>query len=409
MKKIKYIYISSLVFSPTVYQTQVIDWLHLYAENGVDFELVHQFYINPKNIKFHRDQKRQIKNTFHGNVRFLYVHHNYPIFRWINKLITLCFFLKDILCNDKIVFFSRANIGHEMAFMKKLIGSKIVYYYDLRAATVDEAVQVMKAKGTFSKNRYKRIADIAYGEYLRLMTADKVFCVSNALKKYNVEEYHADESKFVSYPCLSMHSKFFYDENLRERKRVELGYTKEDNVYVYSGGVANVWTVPDSFLRLFFRVAEQDQHAKMLVLTFKATKALYDTIASDPLLKERVQVYEGIPNEKIVDFLNAADFGILLRQNCVLNNVASPSKYAEYMLCGLPTIISESIHDFANYCRVHKTGILFSNYDFEHMDEVEIKPLSKDMFNRKSIADVAVVELSKESAAKRLVKELKIY
>lgn len=409
MKKIKYIYINSHVFSSAVYQTQVIDWLHLYAENGVDFELVHQFYINPKNIKFHRSQKQQIRNAFHGKVRFLYVHHNYPIFRWINKLITLLFFLKDILCNDKIVFFSRANIGREIAFMKHLFGSKIVYFYDLRGATVDEAVQTMKAKNNYSKREFDRIADIAYGEYMRQMIADKIFCVSNALKKYNVEEYHANESKFVLYPCLSMHSKFFYDENLRERKRVELGYSKDDNVYIYSGGVGVEWHVPDAFLRLFAKVAERDNHARMLVLTFKATKALYEIIENDFHLKNNVQVFEGVPNERVVDYLNAADFGILLRKNRILNNVASPSKYAEYMLCGLPTIISESIHDFANYCRSHNTGILFSNYDFEHIDSVEIKPLSKDMFDRKHIADVAVAELSKESASKRLVKEFEIF
>lgn len=406
MNKIKYFYVNSHVFSSAVYQTQVIDWLHLYAENGVKFELVHQFFINPKNIKFHRDQREQIKNAFYGKVRFLYVHHNYPIFRCINKLITFCFFLKDILCNKKIVIFSRANIAREITFMKKLTGGRIVYYYDLRGATVDEAVQTMKAKGNFSKREFKKIADIAYGEYLRLTLADKIFCVSNALKKYDVEEYHVDESKFVLYPCLSMHRKFFYDENLRERKRAELGFTKEDNVYVYSGGVGVAWHVPDAFLRLFAKIAEKDNHAKMLVLTFKATKALFDIIESDTKLKNNVQVFEGVPNERIVDYLNAADFGILLRENRILNNVASPSKYAEYMLCGLPTIISESIHDFANYCRLHNTGVLFSNDDFEHIEGVVIKPLSKDMFNRKDIADVAAVELSKESAAKRLVKEL---
>lgn len=408
MEKVKYIYVNSHVFSSAVYQTQVIDWLHLYAENGLPFVLVHQFYINPLKIKFHRDQKRQIRKAYRGKLRFQYVHQNYPIFRLTNKLIFLFFFLGDIIKNDKIVFFSRADIGREISFLKKLFGKKIVYYYDLRGANVDEAINSMKAKGSYSKRWYQKIADTAYGEYLRQLIADKVFCVSNALMKYQKEEYHADLSKYVLYPCLSKSSKFFFDEDLRNRKRQELGFSQDDNVYVYSGGCGAAWHVPDAFLRLFEKVAEKDVHAKMLVLTFKATKVLYEMVNNNPLLKDKVQVFEGIPNDRIVDFLNAADFGILLRENRILNNVASPSKYAEYMLCGLPTIISESVHDYADYCRNHQTGIVFSNYDFEHLEQVDVSPLKKGMFDRKNIALVAAKLLSKENAAVRLIEELKI-
>ena len=407
MEKVKYIYINSHVFSSAVYQTQVIDWLHLYAENGLTFELVHQFYINPLNIKFHRDQKRQIRKAYQGEVRFQYVHQNYQIFRFSNKLINLFFFLGDIITNDKIVFFSRADIGREIGFLKKLFGRKIVFYYDLRGANVDEAINIMKTKGSYSKREYRKIADTAYGEYIRQLIADKVFCVSNALMKYQQEEYHADISKYVLYPCLSKHSKFYFDESLRDSKRQELGFSKDDNVYVYSGGVGNVWHVPDAFLRLFRKIADNDNNAKMLVLTFKATEDLYKLVESDPILNNRVKVFEAIPNDKIVGYLNAADFGVLLRENRILNNVASPSKYAEYMLCGLPTIISESVHDYADYCRKYQTGIVLSNYDFEHLEQADVAPLKKEVFDRKNIALIAANLLSKESAAQRIVKELR--
>jgi len=41
-------------------------------------------------------------------------------------------------------------------------------------------------------------------------------------------------------------------------------------------------------------------------------------------------------------FLQAADMGILLRKKDPLNEVAAPTKFAEYMMTGLPTLISKN-------------------------------------------------------------------
>ena len=406
--KVKYLYVSSHIFSEAVYRTQILDWLDLYACNNLDFELVHQFYINPLNITFHQDQKRKIKKAYSGRVHFEYIHQNYPIFRPLNKLYTLLFFMRFFWDNDRVVIFSRADIGREMKFLKGIFGKKLVYYYDLRAAQVDQDLMSIKNKEKFTSRAYHMVAETAYSEYLRQKIADKVFCVSNALRRYNVEQYHADPDKFVLYPCLSLHSKFYYSKELRESRRTELGYSDEDNVYVYSGGVGNAWHVPASFLRLFDKIARQDAKAKMLVMTVKATKALYEIIENNMVLKDRVTVLEGVPNADIVGYLNAGDFGILLRENFILNNVASPSKYAEYMLCGLPTIISEAVHDYADYCKQNNTGIVFSNKDLANLDKCTFVPLSKSQFDRLRIANVAAEKLSKESAAKRIVEELTV-
>jgi hypothetical protein len=39
VKKREYIYISNLTFDGTVFITQVADWLNLYKENGIVFDL----------------------------------------------------------------------------------------------------------------------------------------------------------------------------------------------------------------------------------------------------------------------------------------------------------------------------------------------------------------------------------
>ena len=44
---------------------------------------------------------------------------------------------------------------------------------------------------------------------------------------------------------------------------------------------------------------------------------------------------------EVPHYLNAADVAFLFRDNVVMNAVASPTKLAEYMACGLPIISSE--------------------------------------------------------------------
>jgi hypothetical protein len=43
-KKKKFVYLCSISYDGTVYKTQVIDWLNLYAENGVSFDLIQIFH-----------------------------------------------------------------------------------------------------------------------------------------------------------------------------------------------------------------------------------------------------------------------------------------------------------------------------------------------------------------------------
>ena len=45
------------------------------------------------------------------------------------------------------------------------------------------------------------------------------------------------------------------------------------------------------------------------------------------------------------DFLNAADFGFILRERNKINRVACPTKFAEYCLTGLPVIIGDAVPD----------------------------------------------------------------
>ena len=62
------------------------------------------------------------------------------------------------------------------------------------------------------------------------------------------------------------------------------------------------------------------------------------------IAREDVQLRLGRIAE-INDFLNAADFGFILRERNEINRVAFPTKFAEYCLTGLPVIIGDAVPD----------------------------------------------------------------
>lgn len=53
------------------------------------------------------------------------------------------------------------------------------------------------------------------------------------------------------------------------------------------------------------------------------------------------------PHEQVASFLMAADVALLLRENTLTNRVASPVKFAEYLRCGVPVIMTHYVGDLA--------------------------------------------------------------
>ena len=67
-----------------------------------------------------------------------------------------------------------------------------------------------------------------------------------------------------------------------------------------------------------------------------------------------------VPYIEVSDYLNAADIGIIIRNNDIVNNVASPIKFSEYISCGLPVISNKSVDIITQMLENNKCGSLIS-------------------------------------------------
>ncbi|MEA3174503.1 MAG: hypothetical protein QOF42_1914, partial [Gammaproteobacteria bacterium] len=159
--------------------------------------------------------------------------------------------------------------------------------------------------------------------------------VSEALREL-MSGYCSGKPNWVL-PCLANENDFFFDENLRQRMRAELGVGNDDPVYVYSGSLAGYQCFED-MVSIFATTLRKRPNAHLIVLT-PYVDAAREKIAGLPA--DRV-VCLAVPNAKVNDYLNAADFGFLLRDDTPVNRVAFPTKFAEYALAGLHVIMKHS-------------------------------------------------------------------
>ena len=102
-------------------------------------------------------------------------------------------------------------------------------------------------------------------------------------------------------------------------------------------------------------------------------------------------VLKSVSMHEVNDYLNAADFAVFLRRNNPVNRVASPVKFCEYSLSGLPIIMGDAVKQAFSYAE--KLGNMI-HYRFG--SELTLPPKTSDL-RRQEISNEAKMHLSRSA------------
>lgn len=217
--------------------------------------------------------------------------------------------------------------------------------------------------------------DAEYNEYLNKITSlsdsisdlerdaillsDFRCAVSEKLVTYWHQKYNYVSKNHCVIPCtINSNESHYPSENEIKSVRKELGFANDDVVIVYSGSAADWQSLQmvDDFLLLQMR---------------SNTGIKFILLSNSPL--EQLKMYKEFPNRiiqkwvkahEVKKYLYASDYGMLIRENSVTNEVASPTKFAEYLHAGLKVLISENIGDFSAFTKKNNCGTIITDFEF---------------------------------------------
>lgn len=187
--------------------------------------------------------------------------------------------------------------------------------------------------------------------------SDYRIAVSNKLTAYWKTRYNYTGLQYVVIPC-TLNSGFTALPATAESRtagRAELGFDADDIVLAYSGSTAGWQSF--SLLRNYLG-ALLGQHIRIKILFLSP---------EDPNITQLEKEYPGrvkrawVKHHAVPATLAACDYGILIREDSVTNEVASPTKFAEYLSAGLPVLASAHIGDYSAFIREHNCGTILSS------------------------------------------------
>ena len=197
-----------------------------------------------------------------------------------------------------------------------------------------------------------------------ILNSDVIISVSNALTYYWHQKHPDALAMSYVIPCVVDTNKFSYSPFARKIKRNQWRVTDDVPVFVYLGSLAFYQKI-DDILHVFSKIKSHFPRSKILILTAENNFPAIKTLAKKHGIDDDLILFS-VSHDDVSAYLSACDVGFLLRDDLLLNNVSSPTKFGEYLACGVPVISSSCICDIKDIIAKYNVGMLFS----EDMDKV---------------------------------------
>jgi hypothetical protein len=221
--------------------------------------------------------------------------------------------------------------------------------------------------------------------------SDAAIFVSEELRRLDGKNLPIEKTLVV--PCLADESLFYFDPHLRETARATLGYGEKDIVIAYVGSTM-IWQCVPETIMLMEQALRANASVKVLIVT--PDQDVFE--GAFPIdLRDRVRITSGSLHE-MNRYLNAADFGVLLRKSNAINKVASPVKFAEYSLAGLTVVTTDAVEQVKELGRRLANTVEASEFMKDYVQS-NVKPT-----NRLDISVKARAVLGRKSHIDKLVK-----
>jgi len=350
-------------------QSQVLPYLYSLSKQGFKFILI---TFDKFKDTHNKNEVIKIKNNLlTNNIEWIsLVYHNNP--HLPAKVYDICngFFtcLKLIQMDNIKIIHSRSYIAGVIALLlTKVMNCK--FLFDIRGVLPDERVDAGTLnKVSFKYKMYKKL------EKMLFRNADSVVVLSK--KGMNlVKRDIFPVANIVYIPTCVDSARFDFNYEKRKDIRKKLGLEKKF-ILVYSGSLGT-WYMLNEMIFFFKEFKKFNRNAHWLILT-KTNHASVKKEISKHIPSEDFTILF-IPFEAISAYLSAADAGISFIKPCYSKQFSCPTKFAEYLACGLPVIINSGIGDTDKIALKYRIGSVINSFG-----SVDYQKSSRDILTLKN-------------------------
>lgn len=351
--KAKILYITYLGLLEPIPKSQVLPYL---------FELSKDVKINLLSfekralIRQEPDEFKRIKDKLQekGIIWHRLAYHKYPLIlsSFLDIFLGILISSLIILCYRVSIVHARSNIPIAIGYVLKLF-LPIRLLYDRRG---------IMGKDHTEHSGWKKgglLYRLALGFERRAIKKSDAIVVltqkANAQLKNNID---SSKDIFVkTIPCCIDLQLFNYDDNQNLKEKLGLS---SKFVLIYNGSVGT-YNLLNEMFDFFKETLEMIPNAHFLILTQHKDTVVNLIRQRKDIDSERTTV-SYIPQEKLPSYLSFGDVGLVFRRTSPTAIAASPTKFGEYLACGLPVVSTPRIGDLEEIINSNEIGVVLSDY-----------------------------------------------
>ncbi len=263
---------------------------------------------------------------------------------YLNLLGMLLTLLLLLLKNRQQVIFARNFHAAFTALPFRFIFPQSYLALDIRGAFVHELVLKGVVQANSSLHRL-----LLWMEAQSFRHADYILGVSGKLVDYAHSKLTHPVKTDVIPCCVSPHF-FEFDAARVQTLRNELGLS-DKFVVVYIGSLSS-WNLLEPMLDLYeiIRGIVPNSHFLFLTRSVAEATAVFEQKGWTDFTVTAVEHAEA------KNYIAVADLALLLREDNMVNRVASPVKFGEYLACGVPVCVTPAVGDLSELVAEHQVG-----------------------------------------------------
>lgn len=322
--------------------------------------------------------------------------------KYFKNLTLIKYFLKQIIENDKVVIHIKKQNILIFKLLKIIFKDRIDLKVEIEGDPWAELDYLSKKENKLHEHDYENeirsLKTLIKNIKSDLHYFSVIYVVTDELKKTLIKNVEINEKKIIVKPTGYNSNDFYFDDKLREKKRKELNIKENQKIYIYTGNCYYSWQNLNKTIKVFKNETKNEFNSKLILLIRKKDHHIANTIIQNSKLEENRFILTSVDNEKVNEYLNAADVGILIRDNHQLNKASAPGKIGEYLGAGLFVITTAYIGLYSKKMIEKNIGYIYYNFVFD-------KSISNVYTNkkRKSVSNWSKNEFSSDNFKKNYI------